>query len=151
MASPTRQQQLLPSLPPCCHVEARSSFLPVPKAACPAPLLHMEASKHRSWVVWRADQPFGYGTASLQGRTVVFRSNRAVGGASQCRSISAASSPPPLATPSQPRVLPLSVGDNTHRHTYSLLGSCGMSNLLLWNGFSSSSFYSTPAPLQLVS
>lgn len=47
--------------------------------------------------------------------------------------------------------LSLRVGDNTHRHTYSLLGSCGMSNLLLWNGFSSSSFYSTPSPLRLVS
>lgn len=141
------------SLSPCCCVETCSLFLLLPKNTCPAALLHVEPSNHRSCLARRADQHFGHRTAGVRGSPVVFQSDRAAGGASQRTSIFAESSPPPLARLRSRMFsrLSLSVGDTTHHHTHSLLGSCGMSNPILWNGFSSSSFYSVLFPLQLVS
>lgn len=64
------------SLTPCCCTEACNLFLLLHKTASPAPLLHMETSKLRSWVVWRADQPFRYRTASLQGSSGFFKETK---------------------------------------------------------------------------
>lgn len=64
------------SLTPCCCTEACNLFLLLHKTASPAPLLHIETSKLRSWVVWRADQPFRYRTASLQGSSGFFEETK---------------------------------------------------------------------------
>lgn len=138
------------SPPPVCCTEACSLFLLSPKP----PALHPSCT----WRFQTTGPGWREGPTSLLGLgglpcKAALSCFEAIAGARQRTSIFAESSPLPLARRRSHMFsrLSLCVGDETHCHTGSLLGSCGMSNPILWNGFSSSSFYSAPSLLRLVS
>lgn len=145
MASPTLGNSSLPSLPvavlkratrSCCSPE-----LPVLHLSCTCRVLGGVKDQPVFWV---------WGSFSARQSCCVSKWQSCWRSKSTqqrlCRELSPASGTSP-----RPRVLPPLAPHGRHHccHTYSLLGSCGMSNPILWNGFSSSSFYSTPSPLQL--